>query len=55
MTEQEYQSLLKQARQLIESIRAFPAHDLNAFAESHHPEDKSFTSKVWAAYLEAGE
>jgi len=53
MTEIEYQLFLKLAKSLIGSIQRFPAHELNAFAEKHHPEDKSFTSKMRTIYLEA--
>ncbi len=55
MTENEYQAFLRLAKSLIGSIRRFPAHELNAFAEKHHLEDKSFTLKMWAIYLEAGD
>ncbi len=56
MTEPEYQALLEQANQLLIAIGEFPADELNAFAEAHHPDDIPFTLltlKVWVAYLEA--
>jgi hypothetical protein len=53
MTEQEYQDLLTKAEALLQAIRDFPAHELNAYAEAHHLEHKSFTLTMWSVWCEA--